>query len=199
MNVNHRFMNSNEIVEFLGGDEDNTLEELNLRLNSPRQEPGELVCNSCCQSLPHPHNVILPGFERLEHGRSEALHVNSDNLSSCSCLLTHEPPPGAPSEFDGDAGRHAARLKTIEPLNTDAKLFWCYVERTIFFHLDEPHASLDVVMIATSPSASNRDPAEGPPDGLTFAATALGTAKSITCCEEAEDEDFESIFQEHFT
>jgi hypothetical protein len=94
MSVNPRFLSSNEIVEFLGGNEDNTLEELNLRLNSPRQEPRELVYNSCCQFLPHPHNVILPEFEQLEHGRCEALLVNLGNLDSYSRGLTLELPIG---------------------------------------------------------------------------------------------------------
>jgi hypothetical protein len=198
MNVNHRFMNSNEIMEFLGGGEENTLEELNLRLNLPRQEPTELVYNSCCEILPQLQNIILPELNRLEHGRSgDSLLVNSDNLWNCSRWVALALPNGAPCEFVCDAARCTTRLKTIEPLNTDAPRFWCYVERTIFFHLDRPHASLDVVMAAFRPPVSVvGNQAEGPPDGLTFAATASGTARTITCREDAEDE---SIFQERCT
>jgi hypothetical protein len=198
MNVHPRFLSSNEIMEFLGGDEDNTLQTLNLRLGLPRQDPSEIVYNSCCKFLPRLHNIVLPGLEHLgEWGRSTELQVNGDSLFDYSRSL--ELPNGVPYESVDDPTGYTLQLKSIEPLNTDGKRVWCYVERTIFFHLDEPYASLDVVMMATSPSASIiRDQAEGPLDGLAFAVTNSGKTRTITYDKDAEDEEFESIFKEHF-
>jgi hypothetical protein len=199
MNVNPRFMSSNEIMEFLDGGDDNTLEELNLRLGLPRQEDGELVYNSHCRFLLRLQNIVLPNEERLEHERSTEMLVNSGNLDSYSGWI--ELPTGIPYDFDDNAERYTLQLKTIEPLNTqplnpNSVRYWCYVERTIFFHLDDPYASLDMVMMATSPPASIvGDQAEGPPDGLTFA----GTNRTITYEKEPEEDLCESIFREHNT
>jgi hypothetical protein len=195
MNVHPRFWSNNEIMDFLGGDEDNTLQTLNLRLDLPRQDPREIVYNSCWQFLPLLHNIVLPSREQLgEWGRSPELLVNGGNLFDYSRWL--ELPNGIPYESVDDPARYTLQLKSIEPLNTDGKRVWCYVERTIFFHLDEPYASLDVVMMATSPSASIiRDQAEGPLDGLTFA----GTNRTITYDKQAEEDLCESIFREHNT
>jgi hypothetical protein len=200
MNVNPRFLSSNEIMEILGDDVELTLEDLNRRLDLPRQQPGELVYNTCCKLLPHLHNVILPGFERIDSEWSAELIVNSGTLWNYSRYVDLALPDGTPHDFDDDPAKHTLLLKTIEPLITEENSIWCYVERTIFFHLSKPYASLDLVMTALGQPASIivQDPTNGPPDGLTFfPLPALGITKIITCNKDAEVEDVEGIFHEH--
>jgi hypothetical protein len=196
MNVHPRFLSSNEIMEFLNGGDENTLEELNRRLGLPRQEPREIFYNSHCRFLPRLHNIVLPDMEHLESERCTEMLVNSGNLHSYSRWI--DLPTGIPCDFDHNGERYTLLLKSIEPLNTqplnpNSVRYWCYVERTILFHLDDPYASLDTVMMATgSPASVVRDQAEGPPDGLTFA----GTNRTITYDKQAEEDLCESIFFE---
>lgn len=179
-NIDARFLTNFEILELFGGNEDNAVKKLNLRLNLPTQETGALTFNSCFELLSIVTDPILPGFENLNHERSTDLLVRSNDLQDYSRNVSAKMSLGSPCAFEIDARNYTIKMKSIEPLTKTSQTVWCYVERTIFFHLEQPYASLDMVMTETSTSFSPvTDQTEGPPDGITFIASTHNISKMI--------------------
>ena len=144
MNPDRTIPTTTEVIRRFGPTND--VEGLNHWLGLPPQHEGHLNYNSSFTKLDIIHNIFLPPI--ITPRRSDDEQINRETLDQYSQVLTRPfVAQQLPYEVIMDVHNYTIILRTTE-LATNPQTdnnFWVIVQRTIFFHLSEAYASLDLV------------------------------------------------------